>query len=864
MNKQLLLFLAVLFFLSCQREGGEQIINLNKGWSFTQAGKDDWQSAEVPGAVHTDLLRLGEIPDPFYRFNEQKVQWIEEQDWVYRKIFDVDLSQLLKDRVELVFKGLDTYAEVYLNDSLIIDADNMFIPWQAEVKDILRPDSNELRVHFHSPVRIGMEKLQALSYVLKVSNELAPEGEQTNIFTRKAPFHYGWDWGPRLVSSGLWRPVFLRAWDVAHIRDVFLSPELVSEERASYFAKLDVEAEAPAKVELQLQINEGSVVDTTVSFQLETGRNELALPFAINAPQLWWTNGLGEAHLYDVSLTMLVNGHPLQTVKDRLGVRSIELVQEPDSIGRSFYFRLNGVPVFMKGPNYIPSEIFTASQTKDTYERAIQDAVAANMNMLRVWGGAIYEDDEFYDLCDEYGLLVWQDFMFACALTPGDSAYLENVRKEAEYNVRRLRNHPSMALWCGNNENLIAWHNWGWKESYEPDDRDFIWQTYERIFYSILPDAVEKYHPQLSYWASSPSSYGDKLPDRLSGDEHDWTVWFNEAPYENYWNKVPRFVSEYGLQSFPPMKTIHAFADTSDLSYRSLVMEHRQRSNMPWIGPGVNGNEMIRRYLLRYYRAPKDFESFVYVSQLSQALGMKTAAEAHRGSMPRCMGSLYWQLNDCWPTMSWSSTDYFGRWKASHYAFREAFKKIHVIPHEENDLLQIRVVSDQLEPQPATLTMRLIKLNGKVLWEEQAELTLVANTADTYYERPVEDFTGGLNSGELVLQLQLSNQRGDLLSQNLHYFVRPKELDLPAPGLSWEVAADPQGYLITLRTGKLAKDVYLRFPEAEGDFVDNFFDLLPGESRTLLFKTEERIDDPMQALRVMTLYDSYTQVGEVQ
>ncbi|MFW6351657.1 MAG: glycoside hydrolase family 2 protein, partial [Bacteroidota bacterium] len=510
------LIIGIMGFSSCQTQDEKSPVEIEiaQGWEFSKAGSNNWMPAIIPGTVHSDLIANDKIEDPHFRMNEDDAQWVEDEDWVYRTTFEVDKNLLLaSDVIELQFLGLDTYADVYLNDDQILEADNMFLSWDLNVKEKLVEGTNELRIYFHSPVEKGMEKLKKLDYTIPAINEQAPEGEKTNVFTRKAPFHYGWDWGPRLVTSGIWRPVTLVAWSKAIIDEVYVVTESADENKALISGSVSLEAEKAGEYQLSLDVDEHeSVVVKNVS--LEEGLTEISFEFEIDDPNLWWTNGLGESYLYDLKFSLSSKDQVIDRHQLDFGVRTLKLVQQPDEAGHSCYFELNGVPVFMKGANIIPPETLTPSADKARYDRLIGDAVAANMNMVRVWGGAIYGEDYLYDLCDQNGILVWQDFMFACALQPGDEAHLENIRKEAEYNVKRLRNHPSIALWCGNNENYHGWHEWGWSEMYDSEVKDFVWKTYETIFDEILPSAVSKQDPKTAYWPSSPMAYGGKPADR--------------------------------------------------------------------------------------------------------------------------------------------------------------------------------------------------------------------------------------------------------------------------------------------------------------------------------------------------------------
>ncbi len=839
--------------ISCNRETKYNHLHMTEitdNWQFRKAGETNWLSADVPGTVHTDLLTHGLIEDFFYQMNEDDVQWIEDEDWEYRTIINVSESTLERDKVELVFKGLDTYAQVFLNDELILEANNMFVGWEVECKDYLKPGENELRILFLSPVREGMKKLKKVDYHIPNGNEQAPVDERTSVFTRKAPFHYGWDWGPRLVTSGIWRPVYIREWDNARIEDIYLETISVDNDKAEIIADVEIYSLSGENYVLTLHIN-GQPSGVSESISLSNGVNKTRLEFSVDDPELWWTNGLGDPHLYDFSFRLEHKSAIIDKYELDYGIRTVKLVQEPDEVGHSFYFEINGIPVFMKGANVIPSETITPRVTEEMYQNLINNAVEANMNMLRVWGGAIYEEDCFYELCDRNGLLVWQDFMFACNLQPGDEAHLENIRMEAEYNVKRLRNHPSIALWCGNNENLHGWHHWGWQDLYTPEQRDFMWRTYERIFYEILPGAVAELDPKNSYWSSSPSAIGDELADRKSGDEHDWTIWFGRQPFSNYANNVPRFVSEWGLQAFPGMHTIETFSEPGDWDIGSDVMRHRQRSNMPYIQPGFDGNDMIKWYMEMYYNVPDDFKDFTYISQLLQAKGYKTAVEAHRRAMPHCMGTLYWQLNDCWPTMSWSTVDYHNRWKASHYAVKKAFEEVIVSAAIEGDNINTYVVSDKLEPFEAEITISLMEFNGNILWSETQPVQVSANTSTMVHSIKESDLPAGNRPGSIVLVTDVKVDGREVATNNL-YFTAPKYLDLPPSDVWFALKKVSDGYELELFSDVLERNIFIDVPGGKGAFSDNYFDLLPGREKTIKITTN-LILDPVEDISIVSL-----------
>lgn len=844
-----LTLLVMVGLFGCSEQNQVVIEEINSDWQFRKAGDNEWLSANVPGCVHTDLLEHEKIPDPSFRKNELDVKWIEDADWEYTTTFNLSPEMADFANLDMQFEGLDTYADVYLNDSLLLNADNMFLAYTVPAKKFLKQGENTLRVYFHSAVKVGMEKLKKVPYLIMAANELAPEDERTNVFTRKAPFHYGWDWGPRLVTCGVWKPIKIIAWEEVKMKDLYVKPKRVSEELANYTAMATVDATGNMEAEMEVWVDDAKIANKAV--QIEAGNALLECDFSIENPELWWTRGLGGQKLYNVELRLKTKGNTVQKLSHRIGVRTIELSRQKDSTGTSFTFKVNGVPVFMKGANYIPSDIFTTRNTIENYKRVVNDAVDANMNMLRFWGGAIYENNELYDLLDENGILAWNDFMFACNMQPDDSLHLENIREEAEYNVKRLRNHASVALWCGNNENLRAWREWGWQEKVTKEQGEILWGVYKKIFHQILPAAVEKYHPEVTYWPSSPQGENNESSNPHSGDDHDWRIWFGHVPFSTYAENTGRFVSEYGLQSFPEMKTVKAWASDEDLAYRSPVMEHRQRSMMPWIAEGFNGNEMIKTYIKRYYKEPKDFESFVYLSQVMQAEGVKYAIETHRRQMPHCMGTLYWQLNDCWPTMSWAGVDYFGRWKALHYFVREAYKPILPVIFKDNNEIKISIANDNLESQKHFLNLTLFDFNGKELWNKATEIELIGNSSKTYMAIARNELTNKGNPSQMVLEVTV-NKGDSTVAENFFYFNDVKDLNLESPNIETSIQKiEENNYIVNLKSDKLVKNISLS-NASEGRFSNNFFDMLPAKDYSIRFSGNLEGD-----VEIKSMVDSY-------
>ncbi|MEN1984760.1 beta-mannosidase [Paenibacillus hubeiensis] len=803
-----------------------------ENWTFKACDDQEWLPAKVPGCVHTDLLRLEKIPNPFYGTNEKEVQWIDKKDWEYRTEFGVEDALLSQEHLELVFDGLDTYADVYLNGQHVLSADNMFRVWNVDVKPYVKATGNVLHIRFRSPIQEDLPKLEKLGYALPASNDQSDVGglgdKRVSIFARKAPYHYGWDWGPRFVTSGIWREARLEGWTEANIHDVFIRQDQVSASLASLTAVVEVEMPAASEAVIRIQTDG---LSWEKSFSLQAGLQTVEIPVEISEPKLWWSRGLGEAHMYSFAAEVVEGERILANAEVKTGLRSIRLVRDKDEAGASFYFELNGVAVFAKGANHIPNDSFTTEITRERYLHEIVSAAESNMNMLRVWGGGIYEEDVFYELCDEYGLLVWQDFMFACSMYPGDEAFLNSVRHEAIDNVKRLRNHPSIALWCGNNEIDSAWAHyieeggWGWKKDFTPEQREKIWADYEAIFHDLLPEVVEAYAPGVDYWPSSPlvSLTGDASqhanPSTSEGDIHYWGVWHSVEPFENYNKYVGRFMSEYGFQSFPEYKSVRTYAEEADLALESEVMLAHQKNGA--------GNRLIKQYMDMYLHEPKDFPSFLYMSQVLQAEAMKMAIEAHRRRKPYCMGTLYWQMNDCWPVASWAGMDYYGRWKALQYYAKRSFSDVLLsVDGTKDNVIDIHLITDLLKPVQGRLRLRLIGFDGTVYREETHEVSVAANAGQNVLTLNQAEWLQGRDASATLLRLDLTQDGQEDIVQE-HYFAASKDIALQPANLRVTEVQEADGHYLVLDSDVLAKQVWIS-SENEGVFTDNFFDVIPG------------------------------------
>lgn len=794
----------------------------SENWTFNKQNEAKKHKATIPGTVHTDLFQNQLIPDPFFGNNEKQLQWIENENWEYETHFTLSESELKNQNIDLEFEGLDTYATVYLNGKVVLEADNMFRKWSISAKSYLKIGSNHLKVVFHSAVQKGKEAAKQLSYTL-------PEKER--VFVRKAQYQFGWDWGPRFVTAGIWKNVKLKFWNSAKIENIKYSQIELNDEKA--ILEFTTEIYVSKVKTIQLKINEKSQ-----TFNLKKGKNKIKMQYEITNPKLWWCNGLGDANLYPFTIEIQQKKQFLDAKKLNIGLRTIELIQEKDQVGKSFYFKLNGKSVFMKGANVVPPDSFLPRVSDSTYFSLVENAKKANMNMLRVWGGGVYFDDAFYEACDANGILVWQDFMFACSMYPGDEKFVQNVKQEVIDNVNRLQNHPSIAIWCGNNENDEGWHNWGWQKqfNYSKVDSTQIWNDYKKVFHEMIPQTLDSLLPKEKniYWSSSPSIGWGRKESLTQGDSHYWGVWWGKEPFEIYEKKVGRFMSEYGFQGMPNLETLQKVMNQEDLNFTSEAFKNHQKH--------PTGFETINEYMERDYVVPKDFEDYAYVSQLLQARGMKTAIEAHRRAKPYCMGTLYWQFNDCWPVTSWSSLDYYGNWKAFHYQAKRSFENLLLSIEEGNDSYKIYIVNDDLKQYSGELVIDLIDFKGTKLWSEKIIFIALENSSKMHFEISKKDFLA-FNLKQAVLSVSFPP-----LEQiyTRHYFYKPKDLLLTKPSIQIRTIDE---LTIEISSDVLAKDVFLS-SENEVFFEDNYFDLLPNEKRVI------KLSKAPKKIKVKSLFDT--------
>jgi beta-mannosidase len=854
---------------------------ISDGWKFHKVGNTDWHKAVVPGCIHTDLINNKIIADPFYRDNESKLQWIDKYSWEYKTEIEIDKNILNRQNIELDFKGLDTYAEIFLNDKHLLSTDNMFCEWKADIKKVVVEGKNSLRILFHSPVAMGMlsrDKFDIeapLGYNLELTNTDWPN---VGPYMRKAAYMFGWDWGPKLTTSGIWRPVYLKAWDNARIESIQIVQDDVTPKKASLSAIFNIESDSSFDADLNLSysLNGKSLNVNPTRVKLNEGNNEVKIQFTINNPSLWWPNGLGDHPLYEIDGALSKGNVEIDRINTHVGIRKVRLVQSPQPDGgKSFYFEVNGLPVFAKGANYIPSDIFPSRVTDKHYEEIINAAVEANMNMLRVWGGGIYENDIFYDLCDRNGIMVWQDFAFAIYQMPDYPEFYESIKKELKDNIERLRNHASLVLWSGNNETELIWdmlmksffglpldNSSGMgdlskllklipkSDSINPNVTARVIKAYNDVFYDFIPEALKKYdYNSHDYWPSSPAG-GWKKPMTMtppqSGDMHFYIAVVN-LPFSSYHAVKSRFFSEHGFQSWPDKKVVYNFTAASDRDKNSTVMKAHNKA--------MGGNALIDKYIAMSYRAPKDFDSYLYVSQVLQAEGMKMALETHRSWMPYTMGSLFWQINDVWPVASWACLDYQNNPKAFYYTAKKAFNPVIVVPANYKNNFTLNVVSDKRDSFSAKAEMKILDFNGRVLWSKNLPVNVAANSSEECFKSTTKELVGNMDTTQIVFSVKLI--KGDkMLASNVCYFSEPKDLKLPKSEVTKTCKETADGYSITLTTDKLVKDLYLE-TDLNGRFSDNCFDMLPGEKVTVLFKTADKVNNFADKLKLLSLTDSF-------
>ncbi|KQN94114.1 beta-mannosidase [Sphingomonas sp. Leaf231] len=805
-----------------------------------------WFRATVPGSVQQALIATKQVPDPFKGTNEAAIQWAGLTGWQYRRTLKLTPEQLARDHLDLVFDALDTFATIAVNGQAVLTTDNAHRTWRVDAKQHLKAGDNVIALTFASPIR----KLQPM--VLAEANPLPgeydsafgdePKGKQTSPYIRKPKYDWSWDWGPRIVNIGPTQPMRLEAWDDARLAAMRVEQVALNDAEARLDARFDVVADraGPAVLRATITAPDGKLVTAEQTVTLAPGDNRVTILLTIARPQRWQPVGYGAQPLYRVAGALVENGAESDHADRRIGLRTVELIHGNGAFG----FKVNGTAIFAKGANLIPFDSFPARVTAGKMRGLLADAKAANMNMIRIWGGGYYLPDAFFDAADELGLMIWSDFMFGGAVTPPDAAFRENVRIEAEQQVARVSGHPSIVLWAGGNEVLSGWENWSDRKAFKKrvgaDEQERIGAGMAVLFDRVLRQAVRDFDPGVPYWPGSPSTdYEGPVDTDAAGDRHFWDVWSGSKPVANYLNSCPRFMSEYGFQAMPDLATIKDFAGTLNVAPTDPVMKAHQKFL------AGEGNDRLLHYIRERLGEPKGLADYAYLTQVNQAQAIEMAALHHRACRPVTMGSLYWQLNDVWPAISWSSIDYEGRWKLLHHAARRFFADQVIVAEHKDAATRIALVSDATTPVAAVWRVRALRTDGRVVDERNAAVTLAPLSATEVATIPDEELFGLTDARDSVVLAELSI--GDrLVDRRIVERVLPKDVRWPDPGLT----ARWNGRDVTITATALARAVMLDFGATPAQPADDGFDLLPGESRTIAVASDAT---PAQLKRALTL-----------
>ncbi|GAF64596.1 putative galactosidase [Bacillus sp. TS-2] len=814
-------------------------LSLNGQWDMKDTKDFNWKKATVPGSVFAELMKQGKMKDPFYRDDEKHVLEWASKDFEYKRTFMLDKSFNQYPDIFLQCKGIDTIASIYINGSLIQKTDNMHRTYEIHIKSYVKAGENEIHIILKSPLQY-IQKKQSESYLWGAEDSI--EGFP---HIRKAHYMFGWDWGPKIPDSGIWKDITLIAKKRSFIHDVYIRQQH-EENQVTLISEWAI-SDVHQKTALEVKVTspDGQIWKEVKELSALNGDTSIT----IQKPQLWYPNGYGKQPLYKVELKLYEGDEPLDEKIYQVGIRKISLIQEPDQWGKSFKFEVNGISIFAMGANYIPEDNFVGRISKERTERLIQSCVNANFNMIRVWGGGFYPDDDFYELCDRYGLMVWQDFMFACAVYEWTDSFEESVIAEITDQVKRIRHHACLSLWCGNNEMEEAWSSWDFPKT------EKLRADYLKQFEIIMPDLLGKLDPDTAYWLSSPSSGGgfEKPNDENSGDVHYWSVWHGQKPFTEYRKFYFRFCSEFGFQSFPSLKTVQSFTNATDRNIFSQVMENHQKNGQ--------ANGKILYYLSENYLYPKDFNSLLYTSQILQAEAIKYAVEHWRRHRGRCMGSIYWQLNDCWPVASWSSIDYYGRWKALHYYAKTFYAPLLLSLCEDEDFVDIHLTNDHTYSHHNLQIKWYVKdHHSNLIRNGQFHTNVTPLTAEKLSRIEVQEELKEYGKENIYVECELYNENDQLLQVKTCLFTKAKHFNFISPHIKHAIYENDDQYSIELSSRAFAKNVELDFAGCDAIFSDNYFDLSADRKRLITIKKEElskplSLNEVETKLKIFSLFD---------
>lgn len=825
-----------------------QTYTLNGTWQLS-AGHRSLESVDmqIPGTVLSGLLAAGKIKDPFYRTNEDATRALFWKDYVFTRTFDVDEELLAQQHIVLVCEGLDTLAEISINGTFLAKTDNMHRTWKFQAKKLLHPGKNEIQIVFRSVLRF----IEDYPYEAHKKINYIPCGSMKgNQLLRKAHSMFGWDWGPQTIDAGIFRDIYLQGYSHARIEDIRIHQQHAK--NVSVQTSITLSESIPGQ-KLCVELSEDGADKPLQTKLCKTNADGVAaVDFVIENPKLWWPNDYGDQPLYIVRTTLLdEDGTSLESITRRIGLRTLTISQEKDEWGNEFAFCVNGVKIFTRGGNYIPDDCLYTRITEKKLDYILESCRRAHFNCVRVWGGGYYPSDAFYDLCDEKGLIVWQDLMYACNVYDVTDAFAENCRQETYDNVRRLRHHASLGLWCGNNEIESAWDHWGDFQKETP----YLRADYIRLFEEVLPKAVQEADGETFYWHSSPSSGGcfDNPDDANRGDTHYWDVWHGQKPFTDYRKYFFRFCSEFGFQSFPCAKTVNSFTLEDDRNIFSRVMESHQKNN------AANGKMLY--YLSENLRYPKDLTHLLYASQVLQGMAIKYGVDHWRRNRGRCMGTLYWQINDDWPAPSWSSIDYFGRWKALHYMAQKFYAPHAVSMTLEDHRCHVYFSNESFETTEYSLTLSIRDLSGNVLETYETKGNSPAFSA---IETSVVDICSWGDQKDDVFLEAVIHTKDQKVLKDVETLVPYKYLNLKNPVISTEAEETNDAFILHISSDCFAPFVALDFDDADVIFSDNFFHLTDKTVQDIIVKKEdilqghfENAEDFRKRLQILSLGTSY-------
>jgi beta-mannosidase len=818
-------------------------LTLSGVWQMRRTDETEWINGTVPGSVYQDLLQAGKMEDPFFRDNEYEALELSKFDYEYTRTFSVDKDLLDHDVVLLRCEGLDTLCDLSINGSTVLKADNMHRTYEIDVKNVLVPGNNVIHVFIKSATLYALEKEKEQH--LSSCADAVPGISHI----RKAHSMFGWDWGPQIPDSGIWREISVCGYNYGRVNDVYVT-QTHTDNKVNLDIKVDLQHWSEAELNLRavLESPDGKVYEQASAVRL----SQTSLALEITDPQIWWPNNFGSQPLYTLKVELFKGSQAIDDKTLAIGLRTLTVKQVKDTWGESFEFEVNGKSIFAMGANYIPEDNVFGRINFERTEKLIKSCVDANYNCIRVWGGGYYADDYFYDLCDQYGLIVWQDHMYACGNYDFTDEFKDSITLETIDNMKRIRHHASLGLWSGNNELEYAWAYWGWGERYG----EKLKQDYLKQFEEYLPELSKSLDPNTFYWRSSPSSTGnfDDPNNENIGDMHYWDVWHGRKPITEFRTLFPRFMSEFGLQSFPSLKTVESFTLPEDRNIFSYVMESHQKNG--------TGNEKIMYYISEYFKYPKDFDTLLYVSQLIQAEGMLNGIEHWRRNRGRCMGAIYWQLNDIWPVASWSSLDYFGRWKAGHYAAKRFFAPVLASACEEGTTVSLHVTNETLNETTGHLSWRLLNTSSELI--QSGELAVSVDALSTQ-EITNLDFGSVLDTKQKLRESYLEfdyQVDGQSVSGGTVLFVKSKHFNYLDPAISTQVSETEEQFIVELHSQSLAKFVELGLTDADSRWSDNIFDLPSGTKKTVTVQKDSlsealTLEGFREQLTARSLFNTY-------